>query len=370
MKKITFLILSLLGIVLGQNKPNTIALRPIQTDTDSVFVINSSKDLYYIKVKTNTGAILGAVNLAMNSTTGDLSLTVGGNTYVANLGTQNDFESATYSSATGEITLTANDGATTVLTIDGSETKLTGGAGVTVTGNGTSATPYNVEALDISPTNELQTLGLSGNVLSISGANSLTLPNTSPVLVASNDLFISGGNLQTGAPLVQNTETDMQGFSRSFKGGNFGIGTVSPQNVLEVGAGTPNTSGVRLTDLTNASPYGVEEKYLSVDVNGDVVLGKKVDLCDLNGSSSEWSNPVTISVGLTKSKSLPSKILCTFSITHSGTNLSELIAHCSKVVVLIFLFVLAFNSYFLTSAFLLIEPQRVIVFSICKVGTP
>ena len=281
MKKLTFLILSLLGVVLAQNKPNTIALRPIQTDTDSVFVINSSKDLYYIKVKTNTGAILGAVNLAMNPTTGNLSLTVGGATYVANLGTQNDFETATYNSATGEITLTANDGTNTVLTIDGSETKLTGGAGVAVTGNGTSATPYNVEALDISPTNELQTLGLSGNVLSISGANSLTLPNTSPVLVASNDLFISGGNLQTGAPLVQNTETDMQGFSRSFKGGNFGIGTVSPQNVLEVGTGTPNTSGVRLTDLTNASPYGIEEKYLSVDVNGDIVIGGKVDLCDL-----------------------------------------------------------------------------------------
>ena len=280
MKKTILFFISILTLVFAQ-KTSSITLRPIQTPTDSVFVINSTKDLYYIKVKTNAGAILGSVNLSHNQSTGILSLTVGGSTYTANLGTSNDFESATYSSATGEITLTSNNGTTTVLTIDGSETKLIDGDGIVITGNGTSATPYEVEALDISPTNELQTLGISGNILSISGANSVTIPNASPVVVASNDLFISGGNLQTGAPLVQNTETDMQGFSRSFKGGNFGIGTVSPQNVLEVGTGTPNTSGVRLTDLTNASPYGVEEKYLSVDVNGDIVMGKKVDLCDL-----------------------------------------------------------------------------------------
>jgi len=282
MKKITFLILSLLGIVLGQNKPNTIALRPIQTDTDSVFVINSSKDLYYIKVKTNTGGVLGSVNLAMNPTTGDLTLTIGGATYTANLGTQNDFESATYSSATGEITLTANDGATTVLTIDGSETKLTGGAGVTVTGNGTSATPYNVEALDVSPTNELQTLGLSGQVLSISGANSLTLPNTSPVLVASNDLMITGGNLQTGAPLVQNTQTLQNGFTRSFTGGNFGLGTNTPQNTLEVNSTVTDSTGLRFTQVNKYTPKSTgENSYLAVNSLGNVVVGEQIDLCNL-----------------------------------------------------------------------------------------
>ena len=269
-----------MGIVLAQNKPNTIALRPIQTDTDSVYVINSSKDLYYIKVKTNTGAILGAVNLAMSPTTGNLSLTIGGATYIANLGTQNDFESATYSSATGEITLTANDGTNTVLTIDGSETKLTGGAGISLTGNGTSATPYNMEALDISPTNELQTLGLSGQVLSISGANSLTLPNTSPVLVASNDLMITGGNLQTGAPLVQNTETVQNGFTRSFTGGNFGLGTNTPQNTLEVNSTITDSSGLRFTQVNKYTPKSTgENAYLAVNSLGNIVVGEEVKAC-------------------------------------------------------------------------------------------
>lgn len=283
MKRITFFILSILTLVFAQTpKTNTIQLKPIQTDTDSVFVINSSKDLYYIKVKTNTGGVLGGVVLAMNQSTGDLSLTIGGATYTANLGTQNDFESATYSSATGEITLTANDGTNTVLTIDGSETKLTGGAGINLTGNGTSATPYDIEALDVSPTNELQTLGLSGQVLSISGANSLTLPNTSPVLVASNDLVISGGNLMTGAPLTQNTETVQNGFSRSFTGGNFGLGTPFPNNVLEVNGGTLDSTGLRFTQVTKYTPKSTgETAYLAVNGVGNIVIGEQIDLCNL-----------------------------------------------------------------------------------------
>lgn len=281
MKRITFFILSILTLVLAQSpKTNTIQLRPIQTATDSVFVINSSKDLYYIKVKTNTGGVLGSVILAMSPTTGDLSLTIGGATYTANLGTQNDFESATYSSATGEITLTANDGTNTVLTIDGSETKLTGGAGISLTGNGTSATPYDIEALDASPTNELQTLGLSGSVLSISGANSLTLPNTSPVLVASNDLIISGGNLMTGAPLTQNTETVQNGFARSFTGGNFGLGTPFPNNVLEVNGGFLDSTGLRFTQVTKYTPKSTgETAYLAVNGVGNVVVGDVVKSC-------------------------------------------------------------------------------------------
>lgn len=285
MKKLTFFIISILTLVLAQTtttKTNTIQLKPIQTATDSVFVINSSKDLYYIKVKTNTGGVLGGVVLAMNQSTGDLSLTIGGATYTANLGTQNDFESATYSSATGEITLTANDGTNTVLTIDGSETKLTGGAGISLTGNGTSATPYNVEALDVSPTNELQTLGLSGNVLSISGANSLTLPNTSPILVASNDLIISGGNLMTGAPLTQNTETVQNGYARSFTGGNFGLGTPFPNNVLEVNGGVLDSTGVRFTQVNKYTPKSTgETSYLAVNSLGNVVVGEQIDLCNL-----------------------------------------------------------------------------------------
>lgn len=55
--------------------------------------------------------------------------------------------------------------------------------------------------------------------------------------------------------------------------GRLGIGTVLPNNRLEVVSGIPNTSGLRLTNLTSASPTVVTTgKALSVDANGDVIL--------------------------------------------------------------------------------------------------
>ncbi|MBC7694069.1 MAG: tail fiber domain-containing protein [Burkholderiales bacterium] len=55
--------------------------------------------------------------------------------------------------------------------------------------------------------------------------------------------------------------------------GNVGIGNATPANRLEVTSGIANTSGLRFTNLTSASPTVIANgKTLSVDVNGDVVL--------------------------------------------------------------------------------------------------
>jgi hypothetical protein len=55
--------------------------------------------------------------------------------------------------------------------------------------------------------------------------------------------------------------------------GNVGIGTLTPANKLEITSGAANTSGLRFTNLTSASPtVAANGKALSVDVNGDVVL--------------------------------------------------------------------------------------------------
>lgn len=55
--------------------------------------------------------------------------------------------------------------------------------------------------------------------------------------------------------------------------GNMGVGTTVPNNRLEVTSATPNTSGLRFTNLTALSPTVVANgRALSVDVNGDVVL--------------------------------------------------------------------------------------------------
>lgn len=57
-------------------------------------------------------------------------------------------------------------------------------------------------------------------------------------------------------------------------GANVGIGTSAPANKLEVVSNTANTSGLRLTNLKSSSPVTITAtKYLTVDANGDVVLG-------------------------------------------------------------------------------------------------
>ena len=56
--------------------------------------------------------------------------------------------------------------------------------------------------------------------------------------------------------------------------GEVGIGTTNPTNKLEINSGTANTSGVRLTNLTNVIPvaaYDEEAKLIGVSSSGDIV---------------------------------------------------------------------------------------------------
>lgn len=55
--------------------------------------------------------------------------------------------------------------------------------------------------------------------------------------------------------------------------GNMGVGTTTPNNRVEITSAAANTSGLRFTNLTSASPtVAANGKALSVDANGDVVL--------------------------------------------------------------------------------------------------
>ncbi|WP_229369990.1 beta strand repeat-containing protein [Fibrivirga algicola] len=56
---------------------------------------------------------------------------------------------------------------------------------------------------------------------------------------------------------------------------NVGIGTSAPAAKLEIVSSTTNTSGLRLTNLKSSSPATVlsTNKFLTVNANGDVVLG-------------------------------------------------------------------------------------------------
>ena len=71
------------------------------------------------------------------------------------------------------------------------------------------------------------------------------------------------------------------------QGGNVGIGTYTPDNKLDIDTNVANTSGLRLKQLTSASPAtATTSKALTVDANGDVILTEiQESIWSVNGNS-------------------------------------------------------------------------------------
>ncbi len=73
-------------------------------------------------------------------------------------------------------------------------------------------------------------------------------------------------------------------------GVNVGIGTSAPNNKLEIVSASSNTSGLRLTNLKSNSPVTVAtSKYLTVDANGDVVLGSASGSGRIAAEEANWT---------------------------------------------------------------------------------
>ena len=78
--------------------------------------------------------------------------------------------------------------------------------------------------------------------------------------LAASGLILSGGTVPAAHVFINNL-------------GNVGVGNSAPNNRVEITSAAANTSGLRFTNLTSASPtVAANGKALSVDVNGDVVL--------------------------------------------------------------------------------------------------
>nr|MUH41747.1 hypothetical protein [Zobellia laminariae] len=106
----------------------------------------------------------------------------------------------------------------TIPTADGTETKVeSGNANVTVTGDGSTGSPYqissvdNVDDADADATNEIQDLGIAGNQLSITGGNTVTIPTAdgSETIVNGAGINSVTGSGTTASPyVVTGTEVD------------------------------------------------------------------------------------------------------------------------------------------------------------------
>jgi len=84
----------------------------------------------------------------------------------------------------------------------------------------------------------------------------------------------SNGTLTNAGAIGANATVSVSNALVLGNGANVGIGTSSPTSRLHVSSGTANQSGLRLENLTSASPASLtnQTKFLSVDGSGNVVL--------------------------------------------------------------------------------------------------
>jgi hypothetical protein len=160
---------------------------------------------------------LSGNNLSLSSGGGTVALPSGTN-YTAGTGISiaGNAISATDNSATNEIQTLSLSGNNLSLSNGGgsvalpSGTNYTAGTGISIAGNAISAT-------DNSATNEIQTLSLSGNNISLSnGGGTITLPAGSAI-TASNGLTVTAADVQLGGTLTQNTTIDNDASDLSFR---------------------------------------------------------------------------------------------------------------------------------------------------------
>lgn len=94
---------------------------------------------------------------------------------------------------------------------DGSETKVSAGTGISISGTGTTASPYTITAADVSSTNEIQALSLSGSTLSLSlGGGSVVLPTpdgSETKVSAGTGISISGIGTTASPYVITNSVT-------------------------------------------------------------------------------------------------------------------------------------------------------------------
>lgn len=110
--------------------------------------------------------------------------------------------------------------------------------------------------------------------------------------------------------------------------GKVGVGTISPNNKVEITEGTVGKSGLRFTNLTSSfNPISTQPttKFLSVNATGDVVLQNLPSLVSSNELTSQ-NNTMTSTMN-----SLISNAPIVNSISNSLTNTNELITTVNGV---------------------------------------
>ncbi len=275
----------------------------------------------------------------------------GGNNTTINIqdGDSNSTNELTDLSLSGN-TLTLTNPATgsnsvTLPTANGSETLVTAGSDISVSGTGITGDPYIIAntftEVDASTTNELTDLNLSGNTLTLTnpatGSNSVTLPtaNGSETLVtAGSDISVSGTGI-TGDPyIIANTFTEVDASTTNeLTDLNLSGNTLTLTNPAtgsnSVTLPTANGSETLVTAGSDISVSGTGitgDPYIIANTFTEVDASTTNELTDLNlsGNTLTLTNPATGSNSVTLPTANGSETLVTAGsdISVSGTGIT------------------------------------------------
>lgn len=163
-------------------------------------------------------------------------------------------------------------------------TSYNAGSGISITGNTIS------NSGDLSNTNEIQTLSLTGNTLSLSsGGGAVTLPSGGTNYTAGNGINISGSVISNAGDLSNSNELQTLSKSGNTISLSNGGGSVTDADaqILSISGNTLSISGGNSVNLPSGGGSGTN--YWTLDVNnhikqnnnGNVLIGD-----DADGSSS------------------------------------------------------------------------------------
>ena len=275
------------GSIVPANIENFIAGHVLTTDENGVVQWEDSDDLFdltFNKLDTtltisrstiagvstiSLGTLIGSDDQQLDLTDNILSLendpnTVDLSTYLQKL---------SINPAGTEISLT-NGGSVTLPQVNGSETQITEGDNVTITGNGTAASPYEISTADAIVPNGSETIVTEGNNITITGNGTTAtpyiinspdaiIPNGSETIVTEGNNITITGNGTTATPYIINaadaavvdgTETVLQ------NGNNITIiGDGSSGDPYVINASNAIADNVTITGTgTTADPFTLE----------------------------------------------------------------------------------------------------------------
>ncbi|TDT39524.1 hypothetical protein CLV90_3505 [Maribacter spongiicola] len=275
------------GSVVPADMANFLAGQVMTTDENGVVQWEDSNDLFdltFSKLDTTLtiarSTIAGVSTISLGALIGsdDQQLTLDENI----LSIENDpntIDLSTYlqelsiNPAGTEISLT-NGGSVTLPQVNGSETQITEGDNVTITGNGTAASPYEISTADAIVPNGSETIVTEGNNITITGNGTTAtpyiinspdaiIPNGSETIVAEGNNINITGNGTTATPYIINaadaavvdgTETVLQ------NGNNITItGDGSSGDPYVINASNAIADNVTITGTgTTGDPFTIE----------------------------------------------------------------------------------------------------------------